>query len=317
MKNRQIIWILSIILIVLTTVLVIQYGQIRQYKAMSLSYESMNIDDSLADQRLQAEKDGHKATKSSLTQFEKDYALLEQKNKISEDKTVQLEALLQNGPELLNTDSQWALQGKFGEDYHWIVEDLLEHSELIERPGVLGGTMMFRKAWLLTDRLALAVFDDGHMMGSGIYDFYQRPDGTLQWSMVVEHVDGEDFFPVLQGDLKDWDVWQSHLYNTKNMQEVIELYREDLDGAYADDYGMRLMTMYISKGVDKFVEELYASNSKDTVEIETIFLEEVQIYGDIFGLNFKTVEKDLETMIDPNRVTFIAEFKALLHSMDK
>ena len=95
------------------------------------------------------------------------------------------------------------------------------------------------------------------------------------------------------------------------------LYREDMNGDYIDDFGMRLMTMYLSKGANEFVDALYASKSTNIVEIEQLFLKKVQSVGDSFGLNDTTVEKDLKNMMDPKRAGFIAEFIQVLEDMDK
>jgi len=64
-----------------------------------------------------------------------------------------------------------------------IVADLLLQSELIPFEGVLGGTMYMSRAWLLTDRYALAEFEDGHVLGNMIL-IYDVENGDIRWTVL-------------------------------------------------------------------------------------------------------------------------------------
>ncbi len=64
-----------------------------------------------------------------------------------------------------------------------IVSDLLMRSDLIPFEGVLGGTMYMSRAWLLTDRYALAEFEDGHVLGNMIL-IYDIENGDIIWTVL-------------------------------------------------------------------------------------------------------------------------------------
>ncbi|HET9887209.1 MAG TPA: DUF4829 domain-containing protein, partial [bacterium] len=68
-----------------------------------------------------------------------------------------------------------------------IVEDLRSHPEIIPHHGDLGGTMGFYDPdgiRVLSSRWVYARFEDGHVGGSGIFEFKVDPGGTLTWSVV-------------------------------------------------------------------------------------------------------------------------------------
>jgi hypothetical protein len=63
--------------------------------------------------------------------------------------------------------------------------DLMAHPELIPYEGVLGGTMGFyseNRIWVLTERWAVAEFDDGHRMGYLFLD-YSVENGAITWTV--------------------------------------------------------------------------------------------------------------------------------------
>lgn len=77
-------------------------------------------------------------------------------------------------------------------DYHLITEDLLLHPELISYEGVLGGTMFFYKAFVLNDHWVYATFEDGHITGSGIYEFSIGKDLKITWREIAAFIAGEN-----------------------------------------------------------------------------------------------------------------------------
>ncbi|MBF4691929.1 hypothetical protein [Fusibacter ferrireducens] len=65
-----------------------------------------------------------------------------------------------------------------------ITTDLMNHFELIPYDGVLGGTMMFTQVYLLNDQWVFARFEDGHIMGSAIYQYEISSDQSIQWKLI-------------------------------------------------------------------------------------------------------------------------------------
>jgi hypothetical protein len=71
------------------------------------------------------------------------------------------------------------------DDYESIEKDLLEKPELISIDAVLGGTMFFYEAYLLNDEWVYASFEDGHIMGSGLYRFEVLSTNEIEWEEIV------------------------------------------------------------------------------------------------------------------------------------
>ncbi|MCO5386498.1 MAG: hypothetical protein NHB14_12825 [Desulfosporosinus sp.] len=72
-----------------------------------------------------------------------------------------------------------------------IVADLKMQSELIPYKGIMGGTMGFyhdKDIHVLTDRWALAYFDDGHISGYMLLS-YDINNGTISWKVIDSHLD--------------------------------------------------------------------------------------------------------------------------------
>ena len=83
-----------------------------------------------------------------------------------------------------NYTSQFKLE-KIGIDsYKSIEDDLLEKPELISIDGVLGGTMYFTHAYLLNEKWVFATFEDGHIMGSGLYRFKVLSSNEIEWEEI-------------------------------------------------------------------------------------------------------------------------------------
>lgn len=70
------------------------------------------------------------------------------------------------------------------DDYKSIEEDLLSKSELISIDGVLGGTMFFTDVHLLNEKWVYATFEDGHIMGSGLYRFEVLSPTEIKWEEI-------------------------------------------------------------------------------------------------------------------------------------
>ena len=66
-----------------------------------------------------------------------------------------------------------------------IVEDLRKHPEVIPYSGVLGSAKMGfydpNGIRVLSKRWVYARFEDGHVGGSGVFEFAVQPGGSLSW----------------------------------------------------------------------------------------------------------------------------------------
>ena len=65
-----------------------------------------------------------------------------------------------------------------------VVASLRAHPEVIPQPGVLGGRMWFPSdsdIWVLNARTVFARFEDGHITGSGVFEFTVNPDSSITW----------------------------------------------------------------------------------------------------------------------------------------
>jgi hypothetical protein len=65
--------------------------------------------------------------------------------------------------------------------------DLQRHPELIPYKGLQGLPMRFydyNSIFVLNDRWVFAEFDDGHVNGSGVFEYHVEPGGRITWSTV-------------------------------------------------------------------------------------------------------------------------------------
>lgn len=72
-----------------------------------------------------------------------------------------------------------------------LIEDLQRHPEVIPHPGVLGGRMGFYdrdRIRVLNDSWVYAGFDDGHVVGDGIFGYQVAPGGRISWRVVVSRL---------------------------------------------------------------------------------------------------------------------------------
>lgn len=73
-----------------------------------------------------------------------------------------------------------------------IVEDLRNHPEVIPHSGALGSKMGFYDPdgiRVLSSHWVYARFEDGHIGGSGVFEFAVRPGGKLSWSVVSSRLE--------------------------------------------------------------------------------------------------------------------------------
>lgn len=57
-------------------------------------------------------------------------------------------------------------------------------------------------------------------------------------------------------NIKKFDEYEIQLFSTENIEELFELYRQNLDGAYSEGYGAKLYDYYKTIGEMEFIERL-------------------------------------------------------------
>ena len=103
-----------------------------------------------------------------------------------EQKKLMDEIALLEGPDSF---SEYLLSETGIDDYTIIEEDLYARgADVIEHDGVLGGTMYFTEVRVLSDRWVYASFEDGHIMGRGLYEYVVNDDGSFRWNVIVEEM---------------------------------------------------------------------------------------------------------------------------------
>ena len=94
-----------------------------------------------------------------------------------------------SNPDVINPLKQQGFNGSL-ED---IINDLMEHNELIPYDGVLGGTMGFYdrdNIYVLSDKWVFAYFDDGHINGYMLLS-YSINNGTISWKVIDSYLFGQ------------------------------------------------------------------------------------------------------------------------------
>jgi len=68
----------------------------------------------------------------------------------------------------------------------FLLEKLEEKQDLIPKKPVLGGTMHFTSVSFIDDHLILAEYEDGHIMGTSIYQYKMDKNGNLIFKLLGE-----------------------------------------------------------------------------------------------------------------------------------
>jgi hypothetical protein len=100
---------------------------------------------------------------------------LEQANDTLSDYLMKKSYLTREFPEYFDTIS---------EPEKFILEKLQGNKKLISKEAVLGGTMRFTKVSFVNEELVVAEYEDGHVMGRGIYSYKMNKEGNLSFKLV-------------------------------------------------------------------------------------------------------------------------------------
>jgi len=190
MKNNhvKIYSILTVIIIILLVVIVSRELKINTQNELSLQLETDmnsrinklndNIDSLIDENRLLSDKLNNSEEMNSLKATE--IKRLKKELELSVERIEDL--IIVDHTTIRNLENQ----GIF--NYKDIELDLAEKPELIGYDGVLGGTMFFWSIHLLDDRWVYAEFEDGHIAGSGIYEYTIDENGMITWKNICEEL---------------------------------------------------------------------------------------------------------------------------------
>jgi hypothetical protein len=95
---------------------------------------------------------------------------------------------------LISDDELEVLQSEgLADPIREIVSSLRAHPELIMHEGVLGGQMGFYSPegiYVLNAKIVFARFTDGHIEGSGVFEFSVGDDGSITWRVLNSRIEG-------------------------------------------------------------------------------------------------------------------------------
>ena len=168
LSNKKNIIIVMIILVVV--VLLYQNNQLKK------DLESMN-DNNIIQAEIIDEKE------ENIDSITKDYEKAIITMKAIEAENQELSQKLEDS-KIIDYVTSIRLERMGIDDYKIIEKDLLEKPELISIDGVLGGTMFFTDAHLLNEKWVYATFEDGHIMGSGLYKFEIISANEIKWKEI-------------------------------------------------------------------------------------------------------------------------------------
>ncbi|MDA3847009.1 MAG: hypothetical protein PF505_10795 [Vallitaleaceae bacterium] len=131
----------------------------------------------------------------SLTKnYDDSLILLDEKDISIADLTEQVDTLLAEAEVtedemLMDYASMMQLESLGIKDIDMIVDDLRARTELIGFEGVVGGTMRFGSIFVINDQWVYARFDDGHIMGYGLYKYKVEANMDLTWEVIDSRLD--------------------------------------------------------------------------------------------------------------------------------
>ena len=206
-----------------------------------------------------------------------------------------------------------------GYDTSEIVASLRSKPDLIGISGVLGGTMMFENIQLISNRLAWAQFSDGHILGEGIYQYWIGTDGQWHWERVLEYLDDNLNFETYVDDGRlpnEMDIHMDQVNQHKNLEELLSLYRDQLDGAYSEGYGSWLYSYYRNMPIESFISTLEGSENSEKEGLLKLLCYEV-IGGERDGIGPDYLTNTLESMVSktPEQTEFINRLLGVLEDV--
>ena len=90
---------------------------------------------------------------------------------------------------VIDDASIYQLKKKGIEDINVIKESLMANNTVIPFDGVLGGTMQFTQVYVLNDIWAYGQFDDGHILGYGLFKYTIDDGQNISWEVVEAMLD--------------------------------------------------------------------------------------------------------------------------------
>lgn len=108
--------------------------------------------------------------------------------KEAEEQIEALEDSLNANNLILNDYDIFTLKEYDIDDTDDILDDLFLQTDLIESEPVLGGTMRFVSAYMISKDWVIGSFEDGHLAGVGIYQFEVLDNTDITWRIIVEEM---------------------------------------------------------------------------------------------------------------------------------
>ena len=109
-----------------------------------------------------------------------------------QNRCAEYERQIKEQPGLLPWEIEELQKKGLGNPLYDLAADLQRHPELIPHKGVLGGTMAFgfpEKIHVLTDKYALAYFEDGHIAGWMLLEYGVSKGGKIYWRVIDSYLD--------------------------------------------------------------------------------------------------------------------------------
>jgi len=127
------------------------------------------------------------------TKYQESLDIISDKEQSIIDLKAQIEELMtaqetSNGV-LMDEASIFKLKDMGIDDYTVIADDLRVHTELIGFEGVVGGTMQFSDIFVMNDQWVYARFEDGHIMGYGLFMYTIEANKDITWGVMDSVLD--------------------------------------------------------------------------------------------------------------------------------
>ena len=126
-------------------------------------------------------------TKSIYEELQNKYDVLHEEHKRLQEKYNNYRKLHMNRVALEERHIDSMKKKGLNDPIQNLIQNLKSHPELIPYKGIMGGIIGFNSEeniWILTKKLALAYFEDGHIGGYLLLEYLVKDDGTIMWEVL-------------------------------------------------------------------------------------------------------------------------------------
>ena len=127
--------------------------------------------------------------------LEKKQTQLQNKNKILKSSIIKYRRKLLHQPRLCPQEILELKEKGLKDPVNDIVSDLMKHKELIPYEGIMGGSMGFNSKqdiYVLSTHWVRAYFDDGHISGWLLLEYYASKDWGIFWEVVDSYLNEQE-----------------------------------------------------------------------------------------------------------------------------